>query len=506
MKKFLYLAQRAIFILISLALQLGLIVIATLSLDQYSYLLYVVMYIVSIMAIINLSFKNTYAEVKTPWMILFILLPIFAIFFYMTYGKRSLTKKESLIQDKIAENFNNAMSDVKAIEDYEIAEDVKVQSTYLANISHSPAYVNTAVKYYPLGDDMYPDMLLELEKAEKYIFLEYYIIEDGKFWSSIEEILVRKAAAGVDVRVMYDDWGCALKLSPDFEKKLSSKNIKVKPFNVFKHLFNSKFNNRDHRKICVIDGNVGFTGGINLADEYITAVEVFGHWKDTAVRLTGDAVYSLTTMFLSMWSARISKVEDFTSYKPSIKCETDGLVQPFGDSPDDGDSVGETAYMNMIYKAKKYIYITTPYLIISREVMVALIAAAKSGIDVRIITPGIPDKKFILFLTQSYYEELLLSGVKIYEYNGFIHSKLFVSDDEVSIIGTINLDYRSLSLNYECAVFLYKCSAIKNIIADFNKTKDESKEVLIENAMKKGNLKFFKKVYLAILRTFAPLL
>ena len=505
MKKVLYLALRSIFILISLALQIGLIFIASFYFTQYTFILYLALYLVSIYAIINLSFKNTYSEVKLPWTILFITLPIFSVFFYLTYRKRGLSKKDKKIYDKINKNFEKTMKEVPEITNYDISNTVKVQSTYLTKISNSPAYVNTAVKYYPLGDNMFPDILIELEKAEKYIFLEYYIIEDGKFWSAIEEILVKKAALGLDVRVMYDDWGCALKLSPDFAYNLTSKNIKVKPFNVFKHLFNSKFNNRDHRKICVIDGNVGFTGGINLADEYINARQVFGHWKDTAVKLTGDAVYSLTTMFLSMWSASNAKLEDLSSYKPTIKAETDGMVQPFGDSPLDGDSVGETAYMNMIYKAKKYIYITTPYLIISRELMVALISAAKSGIDVRIITPGIPDKKFILFLTQSYYEELLSAGVKIYEYNGFIHSKLFVSDDEVSIIGTINLDYRSLSLNYECAVFLYKCSALKDIIEDFNKTKDGAKEVLLENAIKKDNLRFIKKLYLAILRTFAPL-
>ncbi len=326
-------------------------------------------------------------------------------------------------------------------------------------------------------------------------------------WNEIEKILIEKSESGVYVMLMYEYLCCLQTLPMSFAKRLKGHNIDCRAFNKFSNLFNSKFNNRDHRKICVIDGNIGFVGGVNLADEYINHVVKFGHWKDTAVSFKGEAVYNLTVMFLSMWSSMTEKVEDYTKYAPTKTYKSDGIIQPYSATPLDDAAVGENVYMFMLNCAKKYVYITTPYLIITREMMVSLMTAAKSGIDVRLMLPGVPDQKIIFFLSRSYYKELLKAGVKIYEYTpGFVHAKMFVCDDETAVVGTINLDYRSLALHYECGAFMYKSSVVAKIKEDFLQTQKECKEITLENHPYQGRLKFAKFVVLGILRTFSPLL
>ena len=384
------------------------------------------------------------------------------------------------------------------------------QSEYIRRFSGYPLYENTTAEYFQVGDDMFPVLVRELEQAEHYIYIEYFIINDGVMWRTILDILERKASEGVDVRLIYDDFGCLTTLPHKYYEILRSKGIQCKVFNPFRPILNIIQNNRDHRKICVIDGHTGFTGGINLADEYINQKERFGHWKDTAVMLKGEAVWSMTVMFLHMWSVITGGREalDFENYLPHKyhpeNFEGSGYVQPFCDTPLDEEIVGENVYLNIINRAKRYVYICTPYLIIDNEMMTALCLAAKSGVDVKIMTPGIPDKKMVFLLTQSYYEQLLEAGVQIYEYQpGFLHAKSFVCDDEIAVVGTINLDYRSLYLHFEDGVWMYRNQAIDEIRYDFMETMEYCHPVDIEFCK---NRNIVVRGIQSIMRLLAPML
>ena len=338
--------------------------------------------------------------------------------------------------------------------------------------------------------------------------MEYFIIDEGVMWNSILEILEEKAKEGVDVRVIYDDMGCIRTLPKKYYKILESKGIKAIAFNKFVPLLSVVMNNRDHRKITVIDGEVGFIGGINLADEYINEKVRFGHWKDASMVMEGQAVWNLTVMFLQLWNFNKEKAEDYEKFRAiksyETNIESDGYVQPYGDSPLDGETVGEYVYLNIINKARDYVYINTPYLIIDNELVTALTLAAKSGVDVRIVTPHIEDKWYVHMVTRAYYTQLIECGVKIYEYvPGFIHSKTFVCDDEIGVVGTINMDYRSLYLHFECGVWLYKTKSVFEIKEDFLKTLEVCENITLDQCK---NIKWSNRVLRAILRVFAPLM
>ena len=350
-------------------------------------------------------------------------------------------------------------------------------------------------------------ILEELRKAEHFIFLEYFIVQEGEMWNSILEILKEKAAAGLDVRMIYDDLGSVFVLPYRYDRTLESYGIKCEAFNKFVPFFSLVMNNRDHRKILIVDGHTAFTGGINLADEYINRKKKFGYWKDTGILVRGEAAVNLTAMFLTVWNTIRPTDKDFHNLLPhtyhSEAFPEDGFVQPYGDSPLDHETVGENVYLNMISAARKYLYIFTPYLIIDNEVMTALCLAAKRGVDVRIVTPGKPDKLMVFWVTQSYYKQLIQSGVKIYQYlPGFIHAKVFVCDDCYATVGTINLDYRSLYLHFECGVFLCHSKEILKIREDAIETMKQSKEVTAEEVKKKLPIRLAQ----VLLRIFAPLL
>lgn len=321
---------------------------------------------------------------------------------------------------------------------------------------------------------------------------------------SIVEILEEKAAKGLDVRFMYDSFGSILKAPGDFVRQMRAKGIKCYEFNTFRSILDSRYNNRDHRKICVIDGNVGFTGGVNLADEYINRKVVYGHWKDTAIMIKGEAVWSLTTMFVTLWDSSFNQTDNLYDYIPTKEFNyNDGYFAPYTDYPFDNEPAGKTVYYNMINRANDYVYIMTPYLILDNVMITALANAAKNGIDVRIITPGVPDKKIAYMLTQSYYEVLIKAGVKIYEYTpGFVHAKIFVSDDETAVVGTINLDYRSLTHHFENAIWMYKSGAVKAVLDDYRDTLDKCRVVTLETARKKS---FIKRLLMPVLRLFSPM-
>ncbi len=500
---------RATLIFSTLVLQVILWVAIVFVLGSFADLLTAALLFLNISVTLNIIISDTYPESKIPWIIILNAIPLIGAVIYIVYGKQNVSKKRKDILKEIDTQQAKGLEVVNKFKPEFFSDNLNIlrQSEYIRRVAHSPAYSNTEVEYYPLGEDKWYSMLRELKTAKKFIFMEYFIIEHGKMWDEIEKILIEKAANGVDVRLMYDDLGCLTTLPSSFAKRLSKHKIDCRAFNKFNNLFNAKFNNRDHRKICVIDGNIGFVGGVNLADEYINHKVKFGHWKDTAIMLKGEAVYNLTVMFLSMWSSMTEKIEDYSKYAPTKTYKADGIIQPYSDTPLDDDAVGENVYMGMLNAAKSYVYITTPYLIITREMMVSLMSAAKSGIDVRLMLPGVPDKKMIFFLSRSYYKSLLRAGVKIYEYTpGFIHSKMFVCDDETAVVGTINLDYRSLALHYECGAFMYKSSAVLKVKEDFLLTQELCKEITLENHPYQGKMKFLQKLLLGILRTFSPLL
>ena len=383
---------------------------------------------------------------------------------------------------------------------------------YIRLVSSYHAYENTNAKYYRMGEDMYEDMLVELDKAERFIFLEFFIISDGIMWGRLLDILTKKAAEGVEVRVIIDDLGSEKLFSKKYIRSLKTRNISVLRFNPMVPFLLFFMNNRDHRKIMVVDGKVAFTGGMNIADEYINKKKRFGVWKDTGVRLCGDAVWSFTLMFIEMWdtfSPVNERINDYEAYKVSSEVSADtseGFVLPFGDTPLDKEQLSENIIVDILNQARDYVYFFTPYLIISEKLTFAMQHAAKRGVDVRVAMPGIPDKKAIFRLSRSYYGPLLNQGVKIFEYSpGFLHAKSVASDDRFAVVGTVNLDYRSLYLHFECGVLFYRSQLIKEVKQDMLSVMQVSKEVL--PADKRDRVRrVWDELIDALLHLFAPLL
>lgn len=463
--------------------------------------------IIIVLVIVN---RWTNPANKLSWTFLILLSPIFGLVIYFLFGRSGLTKRTQERMDFINRQVSACRSRDDTAEEELRQADVLVynQSKYIRDWADFPLYKNTGTKYYKCGEDMFPDMLKALKSAEHFIFLEYFIIEEGYMFQSVIDILEEKIKNGVEVRLIYDDVGCISTLPPKYYKKLQEKGIRCAAFNPFRPIMSVIMNNRDHRKIFVVDGKIGFTGGINLADEYINKISRFGYWKDTGIRIEGEGVWSFTTMFLEMWNYINRSTEDYRKFMPSVyqtkPFENDGFVQPYGDSPLDHENVGENIYLNIISKAKRYVYIFTPYLIIDHEMMTILCNAAKSGVDVRIVTPGIPDKKMVYLMTQSYYQPLIASGIKIYQYKpGFLHAKCFVCDDEIATVGSVNLDFRSLYLHFECGVWMYRSKAVMQVKEDCLSTFACSEEMTLEFCR---NRPLVIRMVQSVLRLFAPLL
>ena len=500
--------QRVILLVSSFILQIGVISFFLLKYSESFFDFYLASLTLSIIIVFIIINNKSNPSYKIAWIVPVMIFPIFGGLFYLLYGGNKLSTREKLkmvIQN--IEMTNSLKQDdeiIKKIGDKSIY--AKNQSEYILNYAKCPVYNNTETTYFKIGEEKFEALLRELKKAEKFIFLEYFIIQEGKMFNSILEILEEKAKQGVDVRLIYDDVGCIVTLPHNYKNTLEAKGIKCRVFNPIKPFFTRRLNNRDHRKIVVIDGDVGFTGGINLADEYINEYEKHGYWKDAGIMLKGDAVWNLTVMFLSMWDYIDNKEEDYIKFKPSKNkyYNSKGYVQPFDDSPLINEPIGETVYLNLINKAKDYIYINTPYLIIDNEMATALKIAAKSGVDIKIVTPYIPDKKFVHAVTKSYYESFIKDGIEIYEFApGFMHAKTFVVDDEYGVVGSINLDFRSLYLHYECGVWLYKTESIKSMKDDYLETLKRCHKVTMEECK---NTSSIRKVLRLIIRMFAPLL
>ena len=469
-----------------------------------SALVIVSLYIGTILAIVN---RNMPPESKVTWL-LFAVVPVFGFLLYLMFGERRLSKKEIQQLEK--------MDSMKFREDnsYDLRVELKQENksafgivkSLLSMDHNADVYDGTASQYFSLGEEMFEAMLDDLRSAKKFIFLEFYIIDPGLMWNRILEILVDKVQQGVEVKLLYDDIGCMATLSGDYTKRLRKMGIDAHKFNKVIPRMTVAYNNRDHRKILVVDGQVGYTGGINLADEYINHIVRFGHWKDGGVRLEGSAVKALTRLFLMNWYINRGEITDFDRYHfDSQRVEGKGLYIPYGSGPKPiyKEQVGKAVYQNIINQAIDYVYITTPYLIIDYDLTEDIKNAAMRGVDVRIVTPFIPDKKLIQIVTRGAYPDLLEAGVRIYEYTpGFIHSKNVISDDELAVVGTINFDYRSLVHHYENAILMYQTETIADIKQDFEGLFDISKEISLETLQNS----WYQRLLKEIMQLFAPLL
>ncbi len=515
-----FMVHRVVIVALMILVQILLIFMMVIKFNEYFVYFYAASNIIGLVLIISLINKHENPSYKIAWMIPILFLPIFGVTIYFIFGGNRLSNRTKRKMSQISNLMKSVLEkDTSNLEELNKSEDLDAlaQSNYITHSAFCPPYKNTSVQYFPLGDYMFEPFKEELKKAKRYIFLEYFIIESGVMWDSILDILAKKVREGVDVRVIYDDMGTIMLLPYNYKNKLQSLGIKCQVFNPFVPVLSAHQNNRDHRKIAVIDGAVAFTGGINLADEYINAIVKHGHWKDTAVMLKGEAAWSFTVMFLTMWdylNPSDTPETTYDHYRPSeleVSAQNDsdaasrvGFVQPYADNPLDNEAVGETIYINMISRAKKYVYINTPYLIIDYEMTNALCTAAKSGVDVRITTPHIPDKLFVHAATQSCYEVLVKSGVKIYEYTpGFDHAKTFVCDDKYATVGSVNLDYRSLFLHFECGVWMYNTNCIQDMKNDYLKTLEKCELITMEYLSK---INWFKKMIRAVIVAFAPLM
>lgn len=445
---------------------------------------------------------------QLSWAVMVLLFPIFGGLLYLYIELQPGTKVLSGRIDEIEK-----LTEKCLIQQPEVLHQLEQKDRrtaqlayYIGQTEHYPIYQNTQATYFASGEEKFEALKEQLLQAEKFIFLEYFILAEGYMWDSIYEILKAKVKEGVEVRVMYDGMNELYNLPNDFKERLQTEGIRCRVFSKVYPIISTHYNNRDHRKIVVIDGHIAFTGGVNIADEYINRKERFGHWKDAAIMLQGEAVKSFTVMFLKMWDIT-EKLENMSLYlqdTPALQLESNGFVMPYAANPFGKERTAERIYIDILNHAQQYVHIMTPYLVPSYEMMQALIYAAKRGVDVKIILPHIPDKKYAFALAHSYYKKLIRSGVKLYEYTpGFVHSKVFVSDNIQAVVGAINLDYRSLYLNFECAVYLYGAMQICDIEKDFRTTLPKCQLMTMFDVK---HDKWTRKVSGMLLRLFAPLM
>ena len=493
MKKFLRLIGSRYFLaVICILLEFGQLTAVFIYLKSYFWPANLLGWVLQFVVLLYLINRDEIPEFKLPWLILLLLFPVTGAFIFLLFANNNASKKQRLRHSAVRRALAPYHAQTDAIGDLCRADPAAGrQAMYLHAAAAAPCFDGTDVVYYPSGEAFLPAFLEALESAEKFIFLEYFIIQEGRMWGAIHETIKRKAARGLPVYVMYDDFGCMNKLSDKYYQVLRDEGIHAIPAGKLRPVFTRSHSNRDHRKIAVVDGRIGFTGGLNLADRYINAEEVFGHWKDAAIRLTGPGVRTMTAMFISAWNTQTDEAIDCAPYMDVLPEKTDaaGYTVPFGDGPPPlyPDRIGKNVYLGIIYAATEYVYITTPYLICDHELLSALRIAARRGVDVRIITPHIPDKKVVFLMTRSNYLPLVRDGVRVYEYTpGFIHAKNFVADDRLAVCGSINLDYRSLVHNYESAVWMYGTDCIRDMRDDFLDTVAQSREITPETAVLRG--------------------
>lgn len=514
MKKFFnFIFSRIFFITCMFLIQLTLLIIFLLYFNKYFIYLYGLNLIVGMIFTFIIINDNINPAFKITWILISIALPFLGGMIYLTFGEKRLLKSVKKRLFNFSIKFKDSMDltkdyDIETLNDSDM--NVYRQAKYVNTATGSPVFFNTKTKYFSSGEKSFEEYLNDLKSAKKFVFMEYFIISEGFFLDSILKILKEKAEKGLDVKIILDDVGSIFTLSNKKIEEMKSYGIKIVEFNQIHGIILPKHNNRTHRKMTIIDGKIAYTGGINIADEYINVIEKYGYWKDSVLKLEGHAVASFINMFISLWDYSTGENTDLNSLydkkdieKNSNIKEELGVVIPFSETPIE-ESTSENMYLNMIRRANRYIYITTPYLIITWEMENALISAAKTGVDVRIITPHIPDKKYVHLLTRSFYKRLIDNGVKIYEFEkGFIHAKNFVCDDEFVVIGSINLDYRSLYLHFECAVWTFGTPIIKDVKRDFERTLKKSIAITPEWIKKR---KLITRILQSLLKLFAPLM
>lgn len=473
--------------------------------DYWSWLPYF-LNVLSFTIVIWLVRKYDNPTYKIAWIIIILVLPLFGGLFYLLWGNTPFNRARTQHKyEPTPQKFDDYMRTPATEELAKQYPRHAARARYINALNGMPAWTNTETRYFRVGEEMFASMCEELRQAQKFIFFEYFIIEEGVMWNTILEILKRKVREGVDVRVIYDDVGSIATLPTNYDRFLASLGIRAVRFNRFVPTLNTYLNYRNHRKMMIIDGNVGYMGGINLADEYINKKVRFGHWKDTGIMLRGDGTANMTSLFLQMWEYVTGEpVPPLDPYLPMVKLPADGYVQSFADSPLDDINIGESTYLQIIHNAKDYVYITTPYLVLDNEMITALTIAAQSGVDVRILTPGIPDKKLVYMITRSYYQQLHRAGVKIYEYRpGFLHAKSIVSDDDTAVVGTINMDFRSFFLHFECATCFYNSSVVGAVKQDILETINVSRKI---DDVWLHKVPWLRSIAASVLRLFAPLL
>lgn len=514
MKKFFnFIFSRIFFITCMFLIQLTLLIIFLLYFNKYFIYLYGLNLIVGMIFTFIIINDNINPAFKITWILISIALPFLGGMIYLTFGEKRLLKSVKKRLFNFSIKFKDSMDltkdyDIETLNDSDM--NVYRQAKYVNTATGSPVFFNTKTKYFSSGEKSFEEYLNDLKSAKKFIFMEYFIISEGFFLDSVLKILKEKAEKGLDIKIILDDVGSIFTLSNKKIKEMKNHGIKIVEFNQIHGIILPKHNNRTHRKMTIIDGKIAYTGGINIADEYINVIEKYGYWKDSVLKLEGHAVASFINMFISLWDYSTGENTDLNSLydkkdieKNSNIKEELGVVIPFSETPIE-ESTSENMYLNMIRRANRYIYITTPYLIITWEMENALISAAKTGVDVRIITPHIPDKKYVHLLTRSFYKRLIDNGVKIYEFEkGFIHAKNFVCDDEFVVIGSINLDYRSLYLHFECAVWTFGTPIIKDVKRDFERTLKKSIAITPEWIKKR---KLITRILQSLLKLFAPLM
>lgn len=512
MKKILkYLTNRLFIVGVMILLQVGWIIVllfnASLRFRFVSFLIKAL----SLFIIVSIVTKWSNPSIKLSWIVLILVVPIVGVPVYLLFGRSNLTKSTRLRMDEVTGKILPYLPDDTKTRAQlrEIDHKAAIQSDYLKNAANAPLYQHTHTRYFSSGEKMFESMLEDIRKAKHSIFLEFFIFDQGVMYDQLFDELAKKAAQGVDVRMIYDDIGSITRMPAHFYRDLQKKHIKCAAFNPARPILSIFMNHRDHRKLMVIDGLIAYTGGANIADEYINVISPHGYWKDAAIRLEGAAAGRFLLMFFEMWRYIVDIDEDYRVFLPSEEVlnaiDSDGFVQPYGDTPLDHENTGENVYLNMINRAEHYVYMYTPYLILDQELMVALCNAAKSGVDVRLVTPGIPDKKMVYKLTRAHYRKLLDNGVRIYEYSpGFLHSKCFLSDDSLATVGSINMDYRSLYLHFECGAWMYGSEAVMQLKEDMLEVFQLSRERTVLDCSYRYPL--LGEILQAMLRLLAPLL
>lgn len=506
-KKFKYIPLRYILAMLITVLEILAIISIVIALCYYVPYFYSLTIITQMACTVKIIASDDNPDYKVPWLVVVIIFPIVGFMLYFIFSSRKLKKRyikrlKNILKNTYDKNDEKEFTALRkeSIEGYN-------QFNMLSKISGAHLFTNSKINYFDDVSVLSKNLILDLNKAKNFIFLEFFIIENGEFWSSIYNVLVKKAKQGVDVRVVYDDIGCMRTLPRNFIKKLNENGINAVQFSRLRGSADSEFNNRSHRKMIIIDGKVGYTGGFNLADEYVNVVKRFGHWKDSGVRLYGEAVWELTKLFLVDYVMNDKKRIDMPkNCFPTVKKQnSQGFIMPFGDGPKPlyPRRVAKSVIQNLLASAKHYVYITTPYLIIDNDLLTDIENASLRGVDVRIIVPAIPDKKLVFAMTKSYYSRLISAGVKIYEYTpGFMHAKTYLVDGDYAMVGTVNLDYRSLVHHFENGILLYKTECINDIKTDLLGVIDKSR--LIEKEEIKNS--YFQRFISALIKIFAPLM